>query len=154
MLFFKKPQVAVLRILGLIPPSQIREVLRCASLQIENPHVFLINQQTRKISPLYNSVSKGPKILFKTSFYFEKNWIRALLYALFVKEKKVLGMYLRTCESFKTAIRAQVRKLQNHTLQIRNHKKRLGQQQQQNLFLRQKYFGSVLFYDVPILCHK
>ncbi len=63
-------------------------------------------------------------------------------------------MYLRTCECFKSVIRAQVRKLQNHTLQIRNHKKRLGQQQQQNLFLRQKYFGSVLFYDVPILCHK
>ncbi len=87
-LFFKNPQATILRILGLIPPLQIRKVLRCASLQIENPQVFYINQQTRKFLHCTTLSQNSPKIQFKTSFYLEKNWITAL-YAIFVTEKKV-----------------------------------------------------------------
>jgi hypothetical protein len=41
--FLKSQQMATPQIFGLIPPSQIRKFMRCASLQIANPQISTKN---------------------------------------------------------------------------------------------------------------
>jgi hypothetical protein len=43
--FVKSPQIANWQIFGLIPLSQIRKFVTCASPQIANSQVFMINTQ-------------------------------------------------------------------------------------------------------------
>jgi hypothetical protein len=75
--FFKSPQTANSQILGFPPLSQIRKFLRCASLQIANPPIFMIYQQIADSSNFYkilhNTVSKVKTVL-KVAF-IKKNFI-------------------------------------------------------------------------------
>ncbi len=61
-IFFKSPQIENLEILRLILISEIRKFLMCASLQIANPQIFMINPQITKLhisrKKLHNSVSE------------------------------------------------------------------------------------------------
>jgi hypothetical protein len=50
--FFVGPQIANPQILGLIPQSQIRKFLRCASPQIANPQICYVNPQISLVSSL------------------------------------------------------------------------------------------------------
>ncbi len=114
-----RTQIANLPIRRLIPLSQIAKCLRCASPQIADQQIFMINplianrefrEYTAHLSlktVLVNFLKRG--------------------YATFVRRK---NMYLQNCESFKSARKAWVPKSQIHKLQARKITKRLGPQTQ------------------------
>jgi hypothetical protein len=89
--FYKSLQIANLQILGLILLSQIRKFLRCASLQIANPQIFMINPQIRKflqISALL-CLKTVLAVVFFTEFFlmckFELE--KYMLYSILLGEK-------------------------------------------------------------------
>ncbi len=47
--FFKSPQISNPQILRLILLSQIHKILRCASLQIANPQIFMVAPQIANV---------------------------------------------------------------------------------------------------------
>jgi hypothetical protein len=94
--FYKSLQIANPQIFALIQISQFRKCLKCASPQITNPQIFMINPQIANPQVLQNTnlSQKSPKIvLFLTIFKYVQILIRGL-YAKFVRKK---SMYLRTC---------------------------------------------------------
>ncbi len=70
--------------------SQICKILRCASLQIENPKISWLIHISQIANFLKNSAQLCLKIVLtvflKPIFYFVEIWIKAL-YASFVREK-------------------------------------------------------------------
>ncbi len=94
----QKPFFKSANCLGSFCSCKSAKFVKCASPQIANMQVFVINPQisTNTAQLCLNTVLKDG---FKTMFKFVLIWLREL-YAIFVRRK---SMYLRTCGRFKSA---------------------------------------------------
>jgi hypothetical protein len=83
--FYKSLQIENLQILGLILLSQIRKFLRCASPQIANPRIFMINPQIRKFLQNYALLCLKTvlAVVFFNEFYELEHY---MLYSILLDE--------------------------------------------------------------------
>jgi hypothetical protein len=86
------------------------KLLRYASPQIANPHIFMINAQIANLlisTKCCTSLSqKSPKSRLFTRFLLSTNFNWSFtVYAILVEEE---GLYLRTCGSFMSANRKKI----------------------------------------------
>jgi hypothetical protein len=66
--FFKSLQIANPHIPGLIPQSQIRKILMCASPQIANPQIFMIFLQIANLQISTKYCTTVLKVVFLNDF--------------------------------------------------------------------------------------
>jgi hypothetical protein len=118
--FFKGPQIANPKILGLIPLSQIRKVLRCVGSQIANQQIFINNSQIENPQNSFKTAQLCLKTVIKVVYlqdfyYVPYNFEMRVFFAIFVRRKR---MYFLICGRFKSA------KSQNRlVLQIANQQR-------------------------------
>jgi hypothetical protein len=109
--FYKSLQIANLQILGLILLSQIRKFLRCASPQIANPQIFMINPQISSKFCTFLSKNSPSSRLFHRIFSYVQVWIREVYVIQYFARRK--SMYLRTCGSLSPQITKKIGSAKN-----------------------------------------